>query len=386
MKKSVIVPFIILSFVSLLLAGTYTTNLHLYKPAKYDTDYVVPFAAGMDTIDAYVNSLSVSTSSLSASTSTLNSNLSTEISDRAIADGLRVLKAGDVMTGQLTLSGSTLTITGNSFSVAGATFSVLNGRVGIGRSDPIATLDLHIGTGTTDGFVLRQDDAPSNGFDFRRSPLNNLRINRVADGISNTVMTLYRDSTAVGIGTISPQYTLDIAGNVRSTGTFIGSLTGNANTATALASEPVACPALQFVTDVAADGTLTCDTPGGSGNAVLAGTQTFTGMNTFANQVTITGNADFSNASATSLFSGDVVVSGNLNVGRVIISTTVNPATSLIAACPDGFYINSGGCVHSEGGPMYINISAPTGSTGWRCQYNNSGDITAVAICDRIAQ
>lgn len=38
---------------------------------------------------------------------------------------------------------------------------------------------------------------------------------------------------------------------------------GNVATATALAANPTACGAGDFVTDIAADGTLTCSTPGG---------------------------------------------------------------------------------------------------------------------------
>lgn len=40
--------------------------------------------------------------------------------------------------------------------------------------------------------------------------------------------------------------------------TFIGALTGNASTASALLSDPVACSSTYFVTDVAANGTLSC--------------------------------------------------------------------------------------------------------------------------------
>ena len=40
----------------------------------------------------------------------------------------------------------------------------------------------------------------------------------------------------VGIGTTSPAYALDVSGDVRATGTFRGSLTGNASTATTLAT------------------------------------------------------------------------------------------------------------------------------------------------------
>lgn len=47
-------------------------------------------------------------------------------------DGTKVLKAGDTMTGQLTLSGSTLTVGGNAFSVGGSSLSVLNGNTSLG--------------------------------------------------------------------------------------------------------------------------------------------------------------------------------------------------------------------------------------------------------------
>lgn len=56
------------------------------------------------------------------------------------------------------------------------------------------------------------------------------------------------------------------------TGTFSGNLTGdvtgNADTATALDTDPSPCGAGDFVTDIAADGTLTCDTPAGGGDAL----------------------------------------------------------------------------------------------------------------------
>ena len=53
------------------------------------------------------------------------------------------------------------------------------------------------------------------------------------------------------------------------TGTFSGNLTGNAATATALAANPAACGAGDFVTDIAANGTLTCATPAGGGTGTI---------------------------------------------------------------------------------------------------------------------
>jgi len=55
-------------------------------------------------------------------------------------DSTKVLKAGDTMTGQLTLSGSTLTVTGGAFSVAGATLTVLGGNTAVGSAAYLARL------------------------------------------------------------------------------------------------------------------------------------------------------------------------------------------------------------------------------------------------------
>ncbi|PJA14461.1 MAG: hypothetical protein COX65_05655 [Elusimicrobia bacterium CG_4_10_14_0_2_um_filter_56_8] len=55
-------------------------------------------------------------------------------------DTTKVMKAGDTMTGQLTLSGSSLTVKGSAFSVAGATFSVLNGNTAVGTPSYLARL------------------------------------------------------------------------------------------------------------------------------------------------------------------------------------------------------------------------------------------------------
>ena len=55
-------------------------------------------------------------------------------------DATKLAKAGDTMTGQLTLAGSTLTVTGAGFSVGGSTFVVSGGRVGIGTSSPASAL------------------------------------------------------------------------------------------------------------------------------------------------------------------------------------------------------------------------------------------------------
>lgn len=53
-----------------------------------------------------------------------------------------------------------------------------------------------------------------------------------------------------------------------------GNFTGRSATTLALASDPSACPGGQFVSDIAASGTLTCTTPAGSGNMSGPGSST----------------------------------------------------------------------------------------------------------------
>jgi len=56
------------------------------------------------------------------------------------SDTSKVLKAGDTMTGQLTLAGSTLTVTGSAFSVGGSSRAVLGGNTAIGSASYLARL------------------------------------------------------------------------------------------------------------------------------------------------------------------------------------------------------------------------------------------------------
>jgi len=66
-----------------------------------------------------------------------------------------VLKAGDGMTGPLTLNGSTLTVTGSAFSVGGSTLAVVGGRVGVGTAGPSAALDVQAGPADSAAAVFR---------------------------------------------------------------------------------------------------------------------------------------------------------------------------------------------------------------------------------------
>lgn len=111
--------------------------------------------------------------------------------------------------------------------------------------------------------------------------------------------------TATGQTVLGSASTTQItaSGNIWAGG-FIGNLTGNANTATALASNPTDCSAGQYATTIAASGNLTCsaityagitamtsanfaglisDETGTAGTVVLSVSPTFTGTVTMAN-------------------------------------------------------------------------------------------------------
>lgn len=96
-----------------------------------------------------------------------------------------------------------------------------------------------------------------------------------------------------------------------------GNWTGNAATATALASDPVACSANQYVTDIAANGTLTCN--------VVDGLPSQTGNS--GKFLTTNGSAASWDWAATSL-TGDVTgsVSGSAAVATTIANDAVTNA------------------------------------------------------------
>lgn len=118
---------IVLALISPASALTYTTNLNLVKPAKYDTNYTVPFANSMDTLDSYVWGLYTSTGSF-------------------------VLKAGDTMTGPLTTSSMTV-VDGMTVDTASNTLVVdsVNHRVGLLTANPATLLHISSGSITIDG-------------------------------------------------------------------------------------------------------------------------------------------------------------------------------------------------------------------------------------------
>jgi hypothetical protein len=108
-----------------------------------------------------------------------------------------------------------------------------------------------------------------------------------------------------------------------------GNFSGRAATATALAADPSACSAGQFATDIAANGTLTCDTPAGSG-AIATTASVLKGDNA-GNAIAAIADTDFltpgtaASTYATSASLGDF--SRNLSA----LTGTFQPATDVRA-------------------------------------------------------
>ena len=80
-----------------------------------------------------------------------------------------------------------------------------------------------------------------------------------AGGVTSITGTANQITASASTGAVTLSLPATITGltSVTSTG-FTGALTGNASTATALAANPAACTAGQYVSDIAANGDLTC--------------------------------------------------------------------------------------------------------------------------------
>jgi len=213
------------------------------------------------------------------------------------------------------VAGSTLTL--NDAMSIGGTFYVKNGRVGIGTDSPGEKLHLSTGTLLIDGSTSRQAilegaAASSSGILWRHQgdSATGFEINMTSDesarlwhwdaediyfGTTNIERMRIQAGGNVGIGTASPGSLLEVGpGSITLNGLEIhnlagvvaipagvkADLTGNADTATALAANPSACGAGQYVSDQDASGNLTCSTPSGAGDANLNADQSWTGLNT----------------------------------------------------------------------------------------------------------
>lgn len=454
-------------------ALTYTTDLNLVKPAARETNYIAPFATGMDTLDAAipdkrVNKTAVFASSLTVSGPfTASSSATITGSAFSVGGSTLVVSAGQVgigsasplsalmVTKQITEHPDTgkygqieATLTNTAYRMSIGYDSTLNGgflqaivngasyqpiainprggNVGIGTISPGTALDVvgaitlsgainsngggnrvyHIGATVTDSIYSRtrnSDGSVDSYFGLDNSVGNGLIAgglpygytmftgtnHPLVFGTNSNVRAVILGNGNVGIGTVSPGSKLDViggisaSGDIVSSGTFRGSLTG---TATALAANGANCSAGQAPLGVDASGAVEgCYTPAGAGDVLLIATQTFTGQNTFSpnittiSSLTVTGNASFTTTTSTATFSGYI------DIGReTVVNDCGGTTTNCTATCSSGKYIIGGGCYHGGGGAMYLQIGYPSSDYAWYCLFNNTGDVKAYAICARI--
>ena len=111
--NKILVSLIFLS--SLASAGSYTTHYTIYKPAMGDTDYVIPFATGMDNIDTVIWDLNTSTTSIYAQLQSTSSALTDEIARATAREDTIGVSTGNIYSAL----NSTATSLSNHISLAG---------------------------------------------------------------------------------------------------------------------------------------------------------------------------------------------------------------------------------------------------------------------------
>ena len=145
------------------------------------------------------------------------------------------------------------------------------------------------------------------------------------------------------------------------TADLVGDVTGNASTATALAANPDPCTAGSYVSDIAADGTLTCANPLDNPTIILADDSTFTfpatvptgllradagAMNTTSSiaDIDISGGTASTVAvwdasqKLTSLSTQNVITTGYIDGGILVTKSTAATVTVLGMS---GYYVNA---------------------------------------------
>lgn len=372
----IILPFL---FAVNAAAGTYTTDLLLYKPAARDTNYVAPFATGMDTLDAAIPDKRINKTATIKSTWTITSSFT--------VTGASSL-ASATMSGPLTLAGSSLTVTGNAFSVGGSTLSVQYGNVAIGRSAPVtgrklevAASNIYVDSGygleTNDSNIKIQSDANNNAsassVTIRAgSTTENDRV--VAEfgansgggyvtfpGSGFTVggSTLAVSGGKVGISTANPSEALSVVGNSKISSNQAESRSWYTSPGDGIFQHKLGAVVESQIAYAGGDSWLgaTGGTVGLGSKFFLKGSSGFVGIGTVspthtlqvngslgavgidASSVTVTGSG-----SAFTSTTSTVTFAGWADVGFMISTTSCAGVSYAQAACPAGYRAISVGC------------------------------------------
>lgn len=251
----------LLFLTSIAWAGTYTTDLQLYKPATGDTNYVAPFATGMDTLDAAIPDKRVNKIAVFASSLTIVGPLTAHSSITANGG---IYGDGSNLSGVLTSPATFYIVKQGEYLIAPATFTLPTGSYLTAPATfyVVQTSDYLVAPAT---FTYARE---THAHSYLTAPAT-FQILTPAEVIPSSATGYY------GIYVASANY----AGH-SNTSTL-------AQAAVSLNNEPSACAAGSYVTDISSMGVLTCGTPAGSGDAILAATQTFSGANTFTGSVRV---------------------------------------------------------------------------------------------------
>lgn len=186
----------------------------------------------------------------------------------------------------------------------------------------------------------------------------------------NNFDALYISPTGnVGVGSTNPGKTVDVQGTLR----VSGGITGNASTATALAVDPSACSSGDYVSDIAANGTLTCGTPSGGGGAngwTDGGTEVFNtatsdnvgiGTTTTTSKLTVAGTITTSGTTAGSVVLSEASANGT---DTITLSAPNSVGASKSFTLPSGY--GSNGDVLTSDGSGGLSFTTPaSGAGGW---------------------
>lgn len=170
-------------------------------------------------------------------------------------------------------------------------------------------------------------------------------------------------SASTGAITLSLPSTITGLTSVTST-SFVGALTGNASTATALAANPADCSANQYATGIAASGDLTCAQPAASN---LSNGTTGTGLIVLASSPTIVtptiasfANATHShqNAAGGGTLAGASALSDYSTAFVTSITGTSNQVTA--SASVGGVTLSLPQSIHTGATPTFAGLTSPS--------------------------